>query len=284
MTELERPDENNGNDVNLLRAVPGLARVVVTSWWHATSWSVGAAVSGSTALAKRVASGEPAANIASDAAADLRAFAWRMLGLGDQPQLLGGPAASDRVVESASATALQRAGADLLRRSADVAAADDGHPAYARILTEITPDEARILRFLYRDGPQPAVDVRTNRPLGVGSELIEGGLSMIAEHAGCRYVDRIHPYLTNLSRLGLIQFSKERVANPNRYQLVEAQPKVAAAMKRAGRSPKTVHRSIFLNEFGQEFCRVCLASSVTVVEVPGRGEPNGAHPAVQSTP
>src|SRR5439155_25303453 len=96
-------------------------------------------------------------------------------------------------------------------------------------------------------------------PLGVGSELIEGGLSMIAEHAGCRYVDRIHPYLTNLSRLGLIQFSKEQVANPNRYQLVEAQPKVAAAMKRAGRSSRTVHRSIFLNEFGKEFCEVCLA-------------------------
>ena len=242
------------DDINLVRAVPGIARVVVTSWWHAVSWSVGATVSGGTALAKRAMNGEPAANIASDAAADLRSFAWRVLGLGDQPAPVGGPE------RATSAASLQVRGADLLRRSADVTVTEEGHPAYARILSEITPDEARILRFLYREGPQPAIDVRTNRPLGVGSELIEGGLSMIAEHAGCRHVDRVHPYLTNLGRLGLVQFSKEQVANPNRYQLIEAQPKVVAAMKRAGRSPRTVHRSIHLNEFGEEFCRVCLPS------------------------
>jgi hypothetical protein len=265
-------------DVNLLRAAPGIARVVVASWWRATTWSVGAAVGGSAALVKRVASGEPAANIAADAAADLRAFAWRMLGLGESSPTYTLAAPEP---ESASTTALQRAGADLLRRSADVAATDEGHPAYARILTEITPDEARILRFLYQEGPQPAVDVRTNRPLGVGSQLVEGGLSMIAEHAGCRYVDRIHPYLTNLSRLGLIQFSKEQVANPNRYQLVEAQPKVAAAMKRAGRSSKTVHRSIHLNEFGKQFCEVCLTEldqPRTAADAAGRPNPE-RHPA-----
>ncbi|HEY3717625.1 MAG TPA: DUF4393 domain-containing protein [Jatrophihabitantaceae bacterium] len=243
--------ESDNQDVNLVRAVPGIARVVVTSWWHAVSWSVGATVTGGTALAKRAMNGDPAANIASDAAADLRSFAWRVLGLGEQ-------ATPER---PASAESLQALGANLLHRSADVTVTEEGHPAYARILAEITPDEARILRFLYREGPQPAIDVRTNRPLGVGSELIEGGLSMIAEHAGCRHVDRIHPYLTNLNRLGLIEFSKEQVANPNRYQLVEAQPNVAAAMKRAGRSPRTVHRSIHLNEFGEEFCRVCLEPS-----------------------
>lgn len=246
-----------GEDVNLLRAAPGIARVVAASWWRATSWSVGAVVGGSTSLAKRVASGEPVTDIAAEAAADLRGFAWRVLGIADPDTQPPGLAAAE--APSASTAALQRAGAELLRRSSDVTANDEGHPAYARILTEITPDEARILLLLHREGPQPAVDVRTNRPLGVGSQLIEGGLSMIAEQAGCRYVDRIHPYLTNLSRLGLIEFSDDRVANPNRYQLVEAQPNVVAAMKRAGRSARTVHRSIYLNEFGREFCELCLA-------------------------
>src|SRR5204863_4814974 len=101
-------------------------------------------------------------------------------------------------------------GEDLLRRSNDVHIAEDTHPAFARILAELTPDEARILRYLYLNGPQPSVDVRTNRPLGIGSELVAGGLNMIAEHAGCRHLDRIHPYLTNLNRLGPIEFSKEQ--------------------------------------------------------------------------
>ena len=61
---------------------------------------------------------------------------------------------------------------------------EDTHPAFARILTEITPDEARMLRYLYLEGPQPSIDVRTFRPFGIGSVLIEAGLNMIAEHAG----------------------------------------------------------------------------------------------------
>jgi predicted transcriptional regulator len=84
---------------------------------------------------------------------------------------------------------------------------------------------------------------------------------MIAEHTGCRHVDRIHPYLTNLNRLGLVEFSKEQVENPNRYQLVEAQPKVVDELKRAGRAPRIVHRSIHLNEFGAGFVVTCLPTN-----------------------
>ncbi|MGH3432120.1 MAG: Abi-alpha family protein, partial [Thermocrispum sp.] len=163
-----------------------------------------------------------------------------------------------RAQEEATTESLRARGEELLRQSADVDVAEDGHPAYARILSELTPDEARILRFLFREGAQPAIDIRTNRPFGVGSELVAGGLSMIGEHAGLRHLDRIHPYLTNLFRLGLIEFSKETVQNPNRYQVIEAQPRMAEAMAKAGRGPRIVRRSILLNAFGQEFCKVCL--------------------------
>src|SRR5207245_1428100 len=61
----------------------------------------------------------------------------------------------------ATAEELRARGAQLLSDSADVWFEDDTHPAYARILEELSPDEARILRFLAIEGPQPAVDVRT---------------------------------------------------------------------------------------------------------------------------
>lgn len=161
-------------------------------------------------------------------------------------------------VDDMSTESLRARGEQLLRQSADVDVAEDGHPAYARILSELTPDEARILRFLFREGPQPAIDIRTNRPFGIGSELVAGGLSMIGEFAGLRHLDRIHPYMTNLFRLGLIEFSKETVRNPNRYQVIEAQPRISEAMAKAGRAPKIVRRSILLNDFGEEFCKTCL--------------------------
>ena len=88
---------------------------------------------------------------------------------------------------------------------------------------------------------------------------------MVAEHAGLRNIDRIDPYLTNLSRLGLVDLSKEQVSNPTRYQVIEAQPKVITALKRAGRSPKMVQRSIRLTAFGEEFVRTCLPLNGKVV-------------------
>jgi Abortive infection alpha len=247
-------DESPAPD--LLRGAAGLAQVAVSSSWRLARWTANASVAGTSYVMQRAAAGESAGVIMQEAAQDLRTAAWRALGIMGAPDARATANAERK--NGASAAELQRRGTELMRRSNDVHVVEDTHPAYARILSEITPDEARILRFLYLEGPQPSIDVRTNRPLGIGSELVAGGLSMIAEHAGCRNVDQIHQYLTNLSRLGLIEFSKEQVSNPQRYQVVEAQPKVTEAMKRAGRMPKAVHRSIHLNEFGQSFCEACL--------------------------
>lgn len=242
---------------SLVRATPGLVRVAAVSGWQLAGWGASAGAAATSYLVRRVLSGEPAATIVTDAVSELRVAAWRTLGVREQRYDEKG--VPERVQKRRDTGAeLRRRGSELMRRANDVHVVEDTHPAFARILSEITPDEARILRYLYLNGPQPALDVRTNRPLGIGSHLVAGGLSMIAEHAGCRHLDRIHPYLTNLSRLGLIEFSKEQVSNPSRYQVLEAQPKVAEALRRAGRMPRLVQRSIHLNDFGEGFCRTCL--------------------------
>lgn len=257
VTSIRRPSPT------VVRAVPGLARVAAVSAWHLMSWSVGATAAGAGYVARRAVDGEPATAILQDAANDLRTVAWKALGL--QGSMLPTPQPAPPRGGRASAADLQRRGTDLLRRSNDVHVVEDTHPAFSRILSEITPDEARILRFIYLEGPQPSIDIRTWRPLGIGSVLIAGGMSMVAEHAGLRNIDRIDPYLTNLSRLGLVEFSKEQVSNPTRYQVIEAQPKVITALKKAGRSPKMVQRSIRLTAFGEEFVRTCLPLNGKVV-------------------
>lgn len=265
----QHPAELPTTAAEIIKAAPGVAKVAVTSSVRLAGWTANASLAGAGYVVRRAVAGQPATAIMQDAANDLRGLAWRALGLIGPPAV--GPASS-RPARAASSEELRRRGTDLMRRSNDVHFVEDAHPAFARILSEITPDEARILRFLYVDGPQPAIDIRTSRPFGIGSELVADGLNMIAEHAGCRNVDRIHPYLTNLSRLGLVEFSKEQVGNPQRYQVVEAQPKVTEAMKRAGRMPKAVHRSIFLSEFGKDFCRSCLpVGDVRVVAEDGVG-------------
>jgi Abortive infection alpha len=207
-----------------------LARLYGSAWWRAAGWSLGIA---------RQAFG----------VADTRAreAGSRRRAAGDT---------RERAATHPSASLRER-GAELLRQSADVRVADDTHPAYERILGDLAPDEGRILRLLASEGPQPAVDVRTARPLGIGSRLVAPGLSMIAAQAGCRHRDRTHAYLNNLYRLGLIWFSRERLEDPRRYQVLEAQPDVVGAMREAGRAT-TVRRSIHLTPFGEDFCQRSL--------------------------
>jgi len=150
---------------------------------------------------------------------------------------------------------LRRRGAELLERSRDVWSDDQGHPAYSRILDELAPDEARLLRHLLQDGPQPCVDVRSG---GVrGGTLLAQGMSMIGAGAGVRHVDGVPAYLNNLVRLGLVWISPEPLRDPMEYQVLEAQPDVLAALH-ATKFAKVVRRSIQLTPFGTGFCRACL--------------------------
>jgi hypothetical protein len=241
-----------------MSGLPGLLRLTATAGWRALSWGTGTVLHTADEMLNRALDGEPPVVILQDIAAEFRDAAVTALGGPD-----GAPAQASRDSRApapATPDQLRARGAALLEQSADVTAAGDdaGHPAYARMLSEITPDEARILRLLYEAGPQPALDVRTYRPLGIGSELVAGGLNMIAEYAGLRRTDRIDPYLTNLNRQGLIAFSKEKVDDPDRYQLIEAQPPVSDALARAGHLPKIVYRSIRLTTFGRDFCDACL--------------------------
>lgn len=177
-------------------------------------------------------------------------------------------APSTHVVEPAPPSdPLHEAGRELLRRSRDVWSDDRGHPAYARIIEELAPDEARILLLLLRRGPQASVDVRTGGVIGtVSSSLVQPNLNMIGPLAGCRYIERVPSYLHNLERLGLVWFSSETLRDPQEYQVLEAQPDVLEAMGSVRRA-KVVRRSIHLTPFGEDFCRDGLGLHLSMEEL-----------------
>jgi hypothetical protein len=162
-------------------------------------------------------------------------------------------------VERADHRALKQMYEALIDESNDVHHHEENHPAYIRVMQELTPDEARILRLLASKGPQPALDVRTSGTFGFGSRLVKPGVTMIAAHAGCQEPDRVPSYLNNLNRLGLIWFSREMIGDVNSYALIEAQPDVMAAAEELGGKNKIRNtlRSIELTAFGKNFCALC---------------------------
>jgi hypothetical protein len=260
-------------------ALPGLARIAASTWLNAAQWSL--LTSARTGRRLVAATRDPAA--AAELAAELGVTVGTVTDLARAvasgvplPDALA--AAVQVEAEQVSrnddpADSLRERGADLMARSRDVWQEDEEHPAYARILGDLAPDEARVLMLLLRSGPQPSVDVRTGGPVGrVHSQLIAPGLTMIGARAGCRYVERVPAYLNNLHRLGLVWFSREQLTDPMEYQVLEAQPDVLAAVH-AQRFTKVVRRSIHLTPFGDDFCRAVLAPPGDATDYPHHEPP-----------
>lgn len=242
---------------DLLTAGPGLVRLAAGVGWRMSRWAMSSGLHTTNRLVRAALEGESVAHLTGEAVEAVRSSARELLGLDLDEDDEGRPVPSSR--RASSTEHLRQRGDHLLAASADVTYDEPNHPAYDRILDELAPDEARILRLLARDGPQPTVDVRSGgAPVAqIGSSMVAPGLSMIGAHAGVRYDDRVPAYLNNLFRLGLVWFSREPVDDLHRYQVLEAQPDVAEALRRGGRG-RTIRRSIHLTPFGEDFCRTCL--------------------------
>ena len=268
---------------DLVQAAPGLARLAAGVWWRTATWSLVNSARAGSRVVRAAASGESAGQLLSELESSGRDYAQRVLGLVDRGHEADSGSAEPRVAETEppaspkdgpgpTTRALRERGAALLRQSADVDYEEETHPAYERIMGELAPDEGRILRFLYLNGPQPSVDVRGHKGLNVHSQLVAPGVNMVGAEAGCRYLERVPAYMNNLYRLGLLWFSREPLEDRLRYQVLEAQPEVTTAMHAGGRG-KTIRRSIHLTPFGEDFCRVCLPLDTAELEtLPGPSE------------
>src|SRR4051794_39310386 len=169
-------------DVSLLRATPTLARLAAGASVRTAQWGLATSVRVGTRLVRAAAAGESPAQLMTEASTEIRDYARHFL---DMPNG-SDPLAAEQAPPPPPDVRLRERGAELLAQSADVDYEEPAHPAFERILEELAPDEARILRLLCTTGPQPSVDVREAKPLGIASGLIEGGLNMVATEAGGR--------------------------------------------------------------------------------------------------
>lgn len=274
-------------------ALPGLLRLGAVTVAHTATWGIGAYVRSARRVAKAVVDPREAVRLVDDVthvAGQVTDFAGSVAKghpISEALERYGLPAIEnaravleDRAlragvepVEPDPADRLRRSGEDLLRRSRDVWEDDSRHPAFAGILRDLAPDEARILVLLLKDGPQPSVDVVKSSVLGLrGTRMVARGLTMIGPRASVRYDYVVPQYLNNLTRLGLVWQSSEPVHDLLRYQVVEAQPDVIDAV-RSVRGARIQRRSIHLTPFGQDFARACFADATEVAALPGHTAP-----------
>lgn len=234
-----------------LNSVPGIVRVAAGAWYRSALWGVGVGI---------------------DAAERATSIALGGLGLADDARAEAEHAAGEerreaergrgRRGEPAKVRTLRERGAELLDRASDVE--DDPnvvHPGFARIIDQLAPDEARILKLLVNDGPQGIVYVNKAAPFGIGAREVARRLSMIGHEAGCLHNELVPAYLDNLVSHGLVAIRRDALDDEAPYEVIEAQPEVVEALRSAGGTVfrgQVTRRSVHLTDFGRTFCRVCF--------------------------
>lgn len=157
---------------------------------------------------------------------------------------------------------LRRGFAALLEQSLDPGAEAQPHPAFRRILAQLSPDEARILRLFRADGPQAVMDVVAARSsIARSGTTVASNLTRVGEHAGCLEPEHGTLYLENLERLGLVDVDDEAIEGHDDYELIEvgaAYQDAAREAARAGQRVRGVRRTARLTALGRELLAIVL--------------------------
>lgn len=246
-------DTDDGELLPGLGAVPDVARLAADAWYRSTMWGIGAGIGAAERTAALALAGLGLAD-------DARAEAEQATAERRRTRRGEDPTAQRR--RRAGTPSLRERGAELLDRAADVEEDPNVvHPGFARIIDQLAPDEARILKLLVNEGPQGIVYVNKAAPFGIGAREVARRLSMIGHEAGCLHIELVPAYLDNLVSHGLVAIRRDALDDEVPYQVIEAQPEVIAALRAAGGTVfrgQITRRSVHLTDFGRTFCRVCF--------------------------
>lgn len=151
--------------------------------------------------------------------------------------------------------------ANLLASSMTLTTKNNVHPSYIEIIKQLSPDEAKILEYLYINQFSPVIYFLYDNINPKTNKSIQEVYSLIGEKAKCEIVDNIQEYFENLDRLKLIEDCPDDFINlPNAHDELMRLPLVIEKMSEAHKySP--IKGITMLTKFGYSFCNVCLSST-----------------------
>lgn len=151
--------------------------------------------------------------------------------------------------------------ANLLAASMNVDTKWNVHPSFVDIIRQLTPDEAKLLKYLSKHPQQPMINVHHNLANNGSYIEVVRRFTNISEGV-CDNVNGIYAYLDNLERLKLIEISEDvYLRNDKMYLPLEEHPLIKSVMGKAlptGESMKIRKGKFFVSSFGKEFINICL--------------------------
>ena len=165
--------------------------------------------------------------------------------------------------------------ANLLANSMNKVVKNGVHPGFVEIIKQLSPDEAKILRYLYDNSFVPTVALKVHKENGetvVAFKLFTN----IGELCDCEDLAGYEKYIDNLIRLGLINASREQcLADKSRYDSIKNHSYILSRKAYIENMDKVskvdfVEGYIELTVFGKAFCSICLQTQNSIIESPER--------------
>jgi len=154
---------------------------------------------------------------------------------------------------------------NLLANAMDKDQIQKAHPSFVNVISELSPDEARLIKTISRLEALPKLDIRVKGKEGDGFTYFATNFTLLGEKAELTYPDLTQSYLSNLERLSIISCPigsfQETYTNKEHYKLLEDH-RIIKALKEVkekdGGSIEIVRGIIRVTEFGKMFMDAVL--------------------------
>lgn len=155
--------------------------------------------------------------------------------------------------------------ANLLANSMNKVVKNGVHPGFVEIIKQLSPDEAKILKYMKSNTTIPTITLRYVHNDGGGIDIIKN-FSDVGEKVNCENPTDVAKYFDNLIRLGLFVSpgGLSSLTNKELYEPLKShrwiEPHLAEErIKALGFDKFSFEESyITITSFGESFCSICL--------------------------
>jgi len=156
--------------------------------------------------------------------------------------------------------------ANLLANSMNKVVKEGVHPGFVEIIKQMSPDEAKIMKYFSLHNTIPVIDLKAEDNSGAGIEIINS-FSNIGELSKCENPLETGKIFDNLIRLGLLlKGHLSSLTKKELYIPLKEHPYIIQNVERIKSRPEPycvpgINESyIKVTDFGKSFCNICISS------------------------
>lgn len=158
--------------------------------------------------------------------------------------------------------------ANLLANSMTSIVKNGVHPGFVDIIKQLSPDEAKILRYFATKNVIPTITLRYENNDGSGISVIKN-FSNVGELTQCENQYTVNKYFDNLNRLGLVESSAVMSALTDKtlYEPLKKHSYIKtriadSVVKKAGFEKYEIKEGYMsITDYGREFCNICISKT-----------------------